>query len=115
MKNVARLAEVSVQTVSCVVNDQGAISPQTRKRVLKAIKQLSYRRDPIVRSMRTGHTGLIGLLVLDITNPVLSVIASAVEATASRQDYKVVLYNISMNAQREQAFLEASAEGCWMG
>lgn len=111
MKDVAELAGVSVQTVSCVVNGTGTISPKTQARVLKAIKQLRYRRDPIARSMRTRQTRLVGLLVLDITNPVLSVIASAVEAAAHTEDYKVILYNVSMNPRRERECLETSAEG----
>ncbi|MBI5671368.1 MAG: LacI family DNA-binding transcriptional regulator [Chloroflexi bacterium] len=110
MKDVAHLAGVSVQTVSCVVNDTGSISPETRQRVLQAIEQLNYRRDPIARSMRTRQTRLIALLVLDITNPVLSVIASNVEAAAYAEDYNVLLYNVSQDVRREQAFLEAVAE-----
>ncbi len=111
MREVAELAGVSIQTVSCVVNGTGSISPQTRTRVLRAIDQLNYRRDPIARSMRTRRTRLIGLLVLDITNPVLSVIASAVESAAYHHGYKVVLSNISMDPDREHESLEALAGG----
>lgn len=110
MREVAQLANVSVQTVSCVVNGTGSISEETRERVLQAIAQLNYRRDPIARSMRTGRTQLIGLLVLDITNPVLSLIASAVEAEAYARGYSVLLYNVSLDKRREHAYLEAVAE-----
>jgi DNA-binding LacI/PurR family transcriptional regulator len=110
MRDVAELAGVSVQTVSCVVNGTGAISPETRERVRNVIRQLNYRRDPIARSMRTKQTGLIGLLVLDITNPVLSVIASAVEASAFTEDYSVVLYNVGEEVCRQWEYLTASAE-----
>ena len=92
MRDVAELAGVSAQTASYVVNHRDVVSSETRARVLEAIEQLNYRRDPIARSMRTKRTGLIGLLVLDITNPVLSVIASAVQAAAFAQDYNVILY-----------------------
>jgi DNA-binding LacI/PurR family transcriptional regulator len=110
MREVAQLASVSVQTVSCVVNGTGSISPETRERVQQAIEQLNYHRDPIARSMRTGRTQLIGLLVLDITNPVLSLIASAVEAEAYTRSYGVLLYNVSLDKRREQAYLKAVAE-----
>jgi DNA-binding LacI/PurR family transcriptional regulator len=109
MRDVALLAGVSIQTVSYVVNGKGVISPETRKRVQHAIERLNYRRDPIARSMRTRQTRLIGLLVLDITNPVLSVIASAVEATAFEHDYKVILQNTGMEAAREKEYLMESA------
>jgi DNA-binding LacI/PurR family transcriptional regulator len=106
MREVAQLAGVSIQTVSCVVNGTGSISVDTRSRVLLAIEQLNYRRDPIARSMRTGQTLLIALLVLDITNPVLSIIASAVEAAAYREGYNVILYNVREDVQREHNYLE---------
>jgi DNA-binding LacI/PurR family transcriptional regulator len=110
MREVARLARVSVQTVSHVVNETGNISDGTRERVAKVIVDLNYRPNPIARSMRTKETGLIGLLVLDITNPVLSRIASEVEAAAYRNDYKVLLYNARHDARRERQSLEAFAE-----
>lgn len=111
MRDVAELAGVSVQTVSCVVNETGHISPKTRKKVLRAIDELHYRPDRIARIMRTGQTRLIGLLILDITNPVHSLVASAVESAAYARGYKVVLYNVGMSAERERECLQASAEG----
>src|SRR5258706_11779375 len=104
MRDVAHLAGVSVQTVSCVINGTGSISEKTRSQVQSVIRQLDYRRDPIARSMRTGQTGLIGLLVLDITNPVLSMLASAVEAAAYAANYNVLLRNIGEDARREHAY-----------
>jgi len=111
MRDVADLAHVSVQTVSCVVNGNGNISEKTRGRVWHAVEQLGYRRDPIARSMRTGQTSLIGLHVLDITNPVLSIIASAVEAAAYASNYNVLLRNINMDVRRERAYLETEIDG----
>jgi LacI family transcriptional regulator len=110
MKDVAQLAEVSVQTVSYVINGTGSISAETRNRVLVAIEQLNYRRDPIARSMRTRRTRLIGLLVLDIMNPVLSTIASSVEGAAHAEGYSVLLYNVGQDPKREQTYLEAVTE-----
>jgi|FLYN01.1.fsa_nt_gi DNA-binding LacI/PurR family transcriptional regulator len=110
MRDVAQLAGVSVQTVSHVVNHTGHISLETRDRVFKAIEQLNYRRNPIARSMRTRQTRLIALLVLDITNPVLSTIASEVEAAAYAEDYNVLLYNVGQDARREQTYMETVAE-----
>jgi DNA-binding LacI/PurR family transcriptional regulator len=110
MREVARLAGVSIQTVSHVVNRTGNISLETRQRVSKVIERLNYRPNPIARSMRTRETGLIGLLVLDITNPVLSTIASEVEAAAYGNQYKVLLYNARHDARLERESLETFAE-----
>lgn len=109
MRDVADKAGVSIQTVSAVVNNKDGISQPTRNRVLEIIKELNYRRDPIARSMRTGQIGLIGLLVQDIANPVLSNIASNVEANVSDENFNVVLYNANSDVYRERAYLELAA------
>lgn len=106
MRDVALKAGVSIQTVSCVVNGTGNISDETRYRVHQAIEALHYKRNPIARSMRTRQTRLIALLVADITNPVLSIIASAIEAAAFDQDYNVLLYNAGKNSSREALYLD---------
>ena len=106
MREVAQQAGVSIQTVSAVMNDKDGISLPTRNRVLNVIQQLNYKRDPIARSMRTGQVGLIGLMVQDITNPVLSILASDVEVNVSNEEFNVVLYNASEDVNREQAYLE---------
>lgn len=106
MRDVARDCGVSVQTVSHVVNRTGNISDETRQRVLESIERLNYRRNPIARSMRTRQTGMIALIILDISNPVLSLIASTIESLAYEQDYHVLLYNTGHNPAREQAYLD---------
>ena len=105
MRDVAEHAGVSIQTVSYVVNQTGHISDETRNRVQRSIEALNYRRDPIAHSMRTRKTRMIALIILDITNPVLSLIASTIEAEAYEQDYHVLLYNTAHNPVREQTYL----------
>ncbi len=106
MKDVARVAGVSIQTVSCVVNQTGAISPETRMRVLEVVEQLQYHRDPIARSMRTRQTGLIALLVSSIANPVLAKLASEVESKTAAENYSVILHNLASDRYREESSLE---------
>jgi DNA-binding LacI/PurR family transcriptional regulator len=105
MRDVAQHAGVSVQTVSHVVNRTGNISAETRDRVQRSIEVLNYRRNPIARSMRTRKTCMIALMVMDITNPVLSLIASTIEAAAYGQDYNVLLYNTGLDPARELIYL----------
>lgn len=105
MRDVAKHSGVSVQTVSHVVNRTGNISDETRHRVMQAIDELNYRRNPIARSMRTRQTRMIALIILDISNPVLSLIASTIESAAYEQDYHVLLYNTAHDPVREEAYL----------
>ena len=102
MKDVARLAGVSIQTVSVVVNDKAVVSPDTRERILAAIDELDYRPQTVGRSLRTGSTRTIGLLVSDITNPFFARMADTVEDHAHRAGYNLILYNTHSDPERER-------------
>lgn len=110
MKDVARLAGVSIQTVSVVVNDKAVVSPETRERILAAIDELGYRPLAVGRSLRTGSTRTIGLMVADITNPFFARMADAVEDHAHRSGYNLILYNTHSDAERERTYLQIAAE-----
>jgi DNA-binding LacI/PurR family transcriptional regulator len=110
MKDVARLAGVSVQTVSVVVNDKATVAPETRNRILAAIEELGYRPQAVARSLRTGTTRTIGLMVADITNPFFARMADAVEDHAHAAGYNLILYNTHSDPEREQTYLQIAAQ-----
>ena len=110
MKDVARLSGVSIQTVSMVVNDRAVVSPETRERILAAIDELDYRPLAVGRSLRTGSTRTIGLMVSDIANPFFARMADAVEDHAHRSGYNLILYNTHSDAERERTYLQIAAE-----
>ena len=104
------LAGVSIQTVSVVVNDKAVVSAETRERILAAIDELGYRPQAVGRSLRTGATRTIGLLVADITNPFFARMADAVEDHAHQAGYTLILYNTHSDAERERTYLHMAAE-----
>lgn len=104
MKDVAIVANVSVQTVSAVINEAPGISEETRKRVLAAVDQLGYRPYTVARSLRTRSTHTIALIVSDITNPFFSTVASVAEDYAHAAGYSLLLYNTHFDANREQYY-----------
>jgi DNA-binding LacI/PurR family transcriptional regulator len=67
MSDVGRLAGVSHQTVSRVINGSRHVAPGTRQRVLNAMDQLGYRRNPIARALVTGRSNMLGVLSFDTT------------------------------------------------
>src|SRR5438552_3690596 len=69
IRDVARRAHVSVATVSRALAEPQLLREQTRKRVLAAAEQLAYRPNPAARSLITGRTGNIGIIVPDLANP----------------------------------------------
>src|SRR3954447_12703383 len=67
MTDVARLAGVSHQTVSRVINGSQAVRPSTRERVLQAMTQLDYRPNPVARALVTGRSKTLGVVSFDTT------------------------------------------------
>lgn len=67
MSDVARLAGVSHQTVSRVLNDPAIVHPATRARVEQAIQELGYRRNPAARSLVTGRSQTLGVVTFETT------------------------------------------------
>jgi LacI family transcriptional regulator len=90
--DVARFAGVSPAVVSYVLNGgPRSVAAATRERVLHAIEVLGYRPDPIARALRTQSTGIIGLMIPDITNPLFAELSDRIEAEAEAHGLAVVL------------------------
>ena len=67
MSDVGRLAGVSHQTVSRVINGSASVRPETRERVLAAMRELGYRPNPVARALATGRSNTIGVVSFDTT------------------------------------------------
>jgi DNA-binding LacI/PurR family transcriptional regulator len=67
MSDVGRLAGVSHQTVSRVINGSASVRPETRDRVLEAMRELGYRPNPVARALATGRSNTIGVVSFDTT------------------------------------------------
>ena len=110
MKDVAELAGVSKQTVSAILNEKPGISEETEARVRAAIDQLGYRLDLTARSLRTGRTRTIALLLTDVSSLFLSKIASVAEDCAYAAHYNLVLYNTRDDPKRERDYVNSVTE-----
>lgn len=103
MNDVARAAGVSLKTVSRVVNGEPGVHPGTAERVLTAIDELGFRRNPSARNLRRGvETGTLGLVVEDLANPFSSVLARAAEEVARAHDRHVLIGSSGGDADRER-------------
>ena len=71
IKEVARLAGVSITTVSRVINNKGSVSKESVDKVWEAVHLLNYQPNLLARSLRSQQSKLLGLLVPDIRNSVL--------------------------------------------
>ena len=95
MKDVAKLAGVSVGTVSRVINQEQGIKEITLKKVQKAIDELGYIPDVYARGMKKNKTETIALIVPSVWHPFFGEFAFHVEVQLSKKGYKLLLCNIS--------------------
>ena len=102
MRDVARLANVSVATVSAVINGTATVSPARAARVKKAMEALDYHADQIARSLKTGRTNVVGVVIPDVTNPFYPEVILGAEEVASVARYSLILCNASEDPAQEQ-------------
>lgn len=91
IKEVARLAGVSVATVSHVLNNTKNVRPATRQRVEEAVGKLNYQINPIARNLRKGESKMIGFVVSNLSNYFFSDIARSLEDSLLKKGYRPVL------------------------
>ena len=110
IRDVAERAQVSVGTVSNVLNRPDTVGAATRERVRSAIAELGFVRNESARHLRAGSSRTIGLVVLDIANPFFTDMARAVEDVASAQGLAVIFCNSDHDAGREAGYLDLLTE-----
>src|SRR6266404_4458292 len=110
IKDVARVAGVSIATVSATLNGTARVSEKRSRRIWDAIQEVGYTPHGIARSLRLGQTRSIGLIVGDIANPFFTSLAKAVEARASAAGYSVIVANSDEEPKKELALLKMLRE-----
>lgn len=108
LKEVAQKADVSIATVSRVINNSNKVNPETRERVQKAMRTLGYRPSRVAQRLRNtnGKSKLLGLIIPDIQNPFYSRIVRGIEDVAYQNDYALILCNSDENPARERFYLD---------
>lgn len=107
MKEIAKRANVSIKTVSRVVNGQGEISAETVRRVQEVIDEFGYRPNLMARSLVTQRTNSIGLIVPNISNPFYPEVAQGVLSTARESHHNMLLCSHENNAEEQQQILDS--------
>jgi LacI family transcriptional regulator len=110
IRDVAKLAGVSMGTVSRVASGDSRISEPTRARVVAAMQELSYEPSAAARAMRTNVTKTVGLLIPNIVCPVFSGLMAGAEEVLSENGYLLFAFTADSSPQREVAFLQAARQ-----
>lgn len=116
IRTVASLARVSIATVSRTINGSSAVSEKLSKRVWKAIEQLNYFPNTHARSLVSGRSRILGIVVENITNPFFPELIASFEEIAVAHGYELLVSsgNIQNAAQIEtivRRMLERKVEG----
>ena len=110
IKDVAREAGVSTATVSHVINNTRFVTDETRDKVLRAIKKCNYYPNAHARSLASGRSKMLGLLVSDISNPFFPELVKSIESAAFERGYDVILSETNYDATRTSNYVRRMIE-----
>ncbi|MBX9246351.1 LacI family DNA-binding transcriptional regulator [Actinotalea ferrariae] len=100
-RDVARMAGVSVSTVSRTLARPDQVAPETRDKVVAAARALGYRANPAARSLITGQTGTLGLVVPDLENPYFTSVTKGVQKRAQAAGYALLVADSDEHSGQE--------------
>ncbi len=106
IRDVAKMANVSVTTVSRVLNNTGYVNIKTRNKVLQVIKELDYHPNEMARAFSRQKSYLIGLIIPNAAHPFFSEIIRNVELCAYKNGYKILVCNSLMNVDKEVEYID---------
>lgn len=107
IKEIAKMANVSVATVSRVINNNGRFSKETKEKVEALIKEYGYTTNIAAKSLRTSKSKTIGLIVPNIDNAWFSQLALAIEKHFFDNNYSVFICNTSQDENKEIAYFKS--------
>lgn len=106
IKSVAKKAGVSVATVSRVLNHPDAVAPDTKEHILNVMESLDYRPNWMARGLKLNRTGVIALLIPEITDIGYMEIAKGVEDVAHQKSYNIMLCSTEDDKNKEKGYIE---------
>jgi LacI family transcriptional regulator len=109
-RDVAKQAGVSVATVSAVINKSKYVSPELADRVRQAITTLGYRPNLVARSLKSGRTKTLGIMIPNICDPYWAEVVSTIEEVTRREGYRLLLFDTKEDPAIEEESLHLLAE-----
>jgi LacI family transcriptional regulator len=106
IKDIAQLSGVSVATVSRVINNNGRFSEETRKKVLKIIKNTGYQTNFSAKNLRMNKSFTVGILIPDISNHFFANVVQKIEKILFKRGYSTFICNTARDEKKEIAYLK---------
>ena len=111
LKELAKLLNVSVSTVSKALNDSPEISPKTSERVKELARLHNYRPNPVAVNLKKSKTGTIGVVIPNISNSFFARVLSGIEAEAQKNGQQVITYISNESLEREKQICDMLTSG----
>jgi DNA-binding LacI/PurR family transcriptional regulator len=105
MRQIAERANVSIGTVSHVINQTAKVRPKLRDRVLEAVHSMGYQPSALAQGLRRNRTNMLGMVIPDITNPFFPGVVRGVEDVAFKRSFRVILCNADNDPSKEGAYV----------
>jgi len=109
IRDVARLAGVSVASVSFALNGQPGVADDTRRRILAVAAELGYRANPQAQALRRGRTTTYGLVIRNFSNPFFLEVLTGAERAATEAGVTLLLLDSHYSADRERLLVQEMA------
>ena len=106
IKDVAKMAGVGVGTVSRMLNDSGYVSLDTRAKIEAAMKELNYTPNELARNLYYKKSGIIAVLVPNVSNPFFAEFVDCVEGELRKAGFKIMLCNTLKDVKAEAEYLD---------
>ena len=111
LKELAKLLNVSVSTVSKALHDSPEISPKTAERVKELAKLHNYRPNPVAVNLKKSKTGTIGVVIPNISNNFFARVLSGMEAQAQKHGQQIITYISNESLEREKQICDMLTSG----
>lgn len=111
LKELAKLLNVSVSTVSKALHDSPEISPKTADRVKELARLHNYRPNPVAVNLKRSRTGTIGVVIPNISNSFFARVLSGMEAEAQKNDLQIITYISNESLKREKQICDMLTSG----
>jgi LacI family transcriptional regulator len=109
INDIAKQLDISITTVSFILNGRAKekrISDELVKKVLKFVEEVGYKPSSLARSLRTGKTNIIGLMVEDISDPFFSSVARQIEENAYKNGYKILYCSTENDTEKTKDLIQ---------
>lgn len=110
LKDVAKSLNMSISTISRVVNNKNYVNPKTREKILNALKELNYTPNQAARSLKNKKTNTIGILIPDISEDFFAYVIKGIDKIFSQNGYSIILCDTGENPEKEKQYLNLLLE-----